>query len=450
MIARRIGNGVLTARIPSEFAALMEALQLPAPSTDALLQQNDTEWRKLLDVCDRAHLTLSLAQLPSAGFPAWVVERLRRNLADNAGRWAGGQALYTEAAEALHRARVPHVVLKGFTLAPDYVKEPRFRLQSDVDFYVPPYHIDTAVAALEAIGYAPVRDCNFTFADHAPTLVRPGGEWKGNLYDPDLPLGIELHFCLWNSAVSRIALPETEAFWRRRVERRIGDFQFWSLRDVDQLGYFALHILRDVFRGECVVHHVLELARFLDRRAHDGAFWIEWQKLHKPRLRRAEAVAFLLAHRWFSARLSEEACEEIAQVPDRLTCWVDTLGGCPLEASYRKTREGRQLQFLLADSWDSKLHALRHALLPSVFTMPSRAEQRVRHRRDERRGSGYSVLHQFAWLARRLFAQVQVDAKFLTNGVSFWLARASLRAENRLLRSPDGIEAQYAVDASGR
>ncbi|HEY6447244.1 MAG TPA: nucleotidyltransferase family protein [Acidobacteriaceae bacterium] len=449
MPAHTIGNGVLTARIPREFAALMEALQVPAPSTDALLELNDSGWRKLLDVCDSAHLTLSLAQVPFAGFPGWVVERLQRNVADNARRWRRVQALYTEAADALWRARVPHVVIKGFTLAPDYVKDPRFRVQSDVDFYVPPYHIDKAVAALEAIGFSHVCDGNFALADHVPTLVRPGGEWKGNLYDPDLALGIEFHFCLWNSVISRISFPETEAFWRRRVARRFGDFQFWSLRDIDQLGYFALHILRDVFRSDCIVHHVLELARFLDLHAHDTAFWNQWQKLHKPRLRQAQAVAFLLAHRWFSARLSDEAHDETARLPDRLTRWVESLGGCPLEASYRRTREGRLLQFLLADSWDAKLYALRHALLPSVFTMPSRAELCMRPGREGRGGLS-PAFDKFAWLARRLMAQVQVDARFLMNGVGFWLTRSTPPAESQLLRSPDGMEPQYAVDGSGR
>lgn len=449
MPAHTIGNGVLTARIPPEFAALMEALQVPAPSTDALLQLHDTEWRRLLDACDKAHLTLSLAQVPSAGFPGWVAERLQGNVADNARRWRRVQALYTEAADALRRAGVPHVVIKGFTLAPDYVKEPQFRLQSDIDFYVPPYHTDHAVAALEAIGYTPVREGNFALADHVPTLVRPGGEWKGNLYDPDLALGIELHFCLWNSVVSRISFPETEAFWRRRVERRIGDFQFWSLRDIDQLGYFSLHILRDVFRSECVVHHVLELARFLNGRAHDTAFWNRWQMLHKPRLRQAEAVAFLLAHRWFSAPLSDEACDEIARLPVGVIRWIETLGGCPLEASYRRTREGRLLQFLLADSWEAKLYALRHALLPSVFTMPPRANLRAHQGREGRAGLS-SYFDKIAWLIRRLLAQVQVDARFLINAMSFWLARSTPGASSHILCSSDGMEPQYAVDGSGR
>jgi hypothetical protein len=450
MHAYPVGNGVLTARVPREFAAAIEALQLPAPNTDALVELSDAEWRKLLNICDLAHLTLSLAQLPSRGFPAWVVERLQRNVADNTLRAKCVQALYTEAAAALERARVPHLVIKGFTLSPDYVRDARFRVQNDLDFYVPPHHIDTAVAALQSLGYSSALDCHCELADHVPSLVRPGGEWKGNMYDPDLALGIELHFCLWNSANSRISLPEVEFFWRRRVQRRFGAFSFWSLGDVDQFGYFALHVLRDVFAGDWIAHHVLELATFLDRRACDTAFWSRWQKLHSPHLRQIEAVAFLIAHTWFSARLSEEVRDEIAALPAALTRWVESLGGCPLEASYRKTREGRLLQFLLADSWDSKLHALRHALLPSVFTIPSGSELHVRNRRFRAPSLNRYYLDRIAWLSHRLRAHLQADASFLVHGIRYWLSTRAPFAEDRLLRTTDGIKTQYAVDAPGR
>jgi hypothetical protein len=444
-----VGNGVLTARVPREFAAVIEALQLPAPNTDALLELSDAEWRRLLDVCDLAHLTLALAQVPSAGFPAWVVERLRRNVADNTMRWKRVQELYAEAATALDRARVPHVVIKGFTLAPGYVRDARFRIQNDLDFFVPPHHIETAVETLQAIDYVPDLNCNYELADHVPSLVRPGGEWKGNMYDPDLALGIELHFCLWNDAISRIPIPETEFFWRRRVQRRFGAFSFWSLGDVDQLGYFALHVLRDAFAGDWIAHHVLELATFLDRRSNDSAFWARWHKLHSPHLRQIEAVAFLLAHTWFSARLSEEVREQIAELPARIARWVETLGACPLEATYRKTREGRLLQFLLADSWKSKLHALRHALLPGVFTVPSGPELHVRNRRYEGRPNRY-YFDRIAWLGHRLRVHLQADASFLAHGIRYWLSPATPFAEDRFRRSADGIKPQYAVDASGR
>ena len=41
--------------------------------------------------------------------------------ADNAQRAEYIQGVYAQMADVLRRAKVPHVVLKGFTLAPDYV-----------------------------------------------------------------------------------------------------------------------------------------------------------------------------------------------------------------------------------------------------------------------------------------------------------------------------------------
>jgi hypothetical protein len=450
MHACPIGNGVLTARIPREFAAMMEALQLPAPNREALLELNDAEWRSLLDVCDLAHLTLALAQLPSSGFPVWVAERLQRNVADNTLRTKRLQAAYTEAAAALDCAGVPHVALKGFTLVPDYVSGARFRHQSDLDFYVPPPLVETAVAALHAIGYASKLDYDDEMADHVPPLIPSGFEWRGNLFDPDLAPPIEIHFSLWNSKTTLIALPEVEQFWSRRVERRLGSFSFRALDDVDQLGYFALHILRDVFSGDWIAHHVLELATFLDRRAGDTAFWRRWQKLHTPRLREIEAVAFLLAHTWFSARLSDEASDQVARLPASSVRWVETLGACPLEASFRRTREGKLLQFLLVNSWKSKLLTLRHALLPRVVTLPSGAELRARNRRFDAAGRDRYYMDRISWIGHRLRTHLANDASFLMHGMRYWFSAAVPADGSRLLQQAERQRGQYAVGASGR
>jgi len=443
-----IGNGVLTARIPREFAAAIEALQLAGSNTDALLELNDAEWHRLLDVCDLAHLTLALAQLPTAGFPAWVVERLERNVSDNTLRSRHVQSLYIEAAEALTREGVPHVVIKGFTLAPGYVADPRYRLQSDLDFYVPKHHMDAAVSALTAIGYTKSPENHSRFADHTPSLVRPGGAWKGNMYDPDLALGIELHFSLWNSPVTRVTLPEIDLFWRRRVLRRSGSFAFWSLSETDQLGYFALHVLRDVFSGEWVVHHVFDLATFLHRRAGDAPFWAQWQTLHSARLRQIQAVAFLISHTWFSAQLAPAVQQEIAALPADLVRWVAILGAHPLESTYRNAREGRLLQYLLADSWQAKLHALRRALIPVALAVPSGPYLRSRNHRVKKGGADRYYLDRIAYLGYAIGTRLVANAEFLANALRFFVFAAI--PDEPLLRPRSSTQAQYAVDGSGR
>src|ERR1035438_5412848 len=139
-----IGNGTLTPRVPCNFAALMEALQVEGANLDGLTGLNDAEWEKLLEFSDLAHLTLSLAKVADAECPAWVLERLAKNRRDNRDRFERVYASYREAKAALEHSGIPHVVLKGSTQAPEFVSDPRLRVQSDIDLFCPPEHTRAA------------------------------------------------------------------------------------------------------------------------------------------------------------------------------------------------------------------------------------------------------------------------------------------------------------------
>src|SRR5215469_13468990 len=300
-----IGNGTVSPRIPREVAALLDAMQLEGSNTDALLGLDETDWGRLLDFCDLAHLALALSQVDTTGFPGWVVDRLARNVADNARRFERVKAAYMEAACAMERAGVPHLMLKGFAHVPDYVTDPRLRAQSDIDVYCPQDELEKARSALMKIGYRQEESVDI-HADHLPGLSRARDwKWRGNPYDPEMPPGIELHFCFWNARTSLIDIPEVEHFWERRVMRRLGKMEFCALHPVDQLGYLALHIVRGVLTGDWVIHHVLELATFLHNHTRDVEFWSQWHETHSMNLRRIEAVAFSLARSWFSCAVPE-------------------------------------------------------------------------------------------------------------------------------------------------
>ena len=167
-----IGNGTVSPRIPREVVALLDALQLEGSNTDALLAFDDADWRRLLEFCDLAHLALPLSQIEIGGFPDWVVRRLEQNLSDNERRFERVRAAYVQAAGTLARAGGHHLVLKGFTQAPDYVSDPRLRMQSDIDIFCPERHVEAARSALMKIGYRPVEGSDF-HADHLPALSRP-------------------------------------------------------------------------------------------------------------------------------------------------------------------------------------------------------------------------------------------------------------------------------------
>jgi Uncharacterised nucleotidyltransferase len=426
-----IGNGSLAPRIPSEFAALIDALQFRGANTDALLQLERKDWEKLLNFCDFAHLTLPLAQVASRDFPTWVIRRLEKNVADNTLRFERVKASYLEAVQALQKAQVEHVALKGFTQAPDYVKSPRLRMQGDLDLYVLREHIETGQKALQEIGYTPVGGIDYQGADHTPTLSRTGNwKWNGNMFDPDMPVSIELHFCLWNDCTSFIKLYDFEEFWGRRITRSLDDFSFSSLSPVDQLGYFTLHIMRGVISGDWVVHHVYELAAFLNVHSEDHQFWADWERIHSPRFRNVQAIVFGLAESWFSSPIHDSPRRQIDSLPAFHKEWLNRFGGSPLEVAFRWNKDGRLLHLLLLETWDSRRTILRRATLPASFLRFFRPKHRIKDQLDEPPNQLNRHLGYLMRLSDRLISNVRATTEFLSHGACLWLSRRQLRLQS--------------------
>jgi len=424
MRTQPIGNGLLVAHVAQHHAAVLAALQLQGARVDELLSLDDAEWGKTLALCDRLRLTLPLALRPCKRFPDWVSERLMKNLADVVRRFARVQATYCEAAAALARAGVPHLVLKGFTQSPDFVKAPQFRMQGDIDFYAPREHTQAALDAFTAIGYEPAGPPEeYRYADHPPTMMRfRGWKWSGNRFDPELPLAIEVHICLWNPQVSLIALPEVDDFWNRRIGRRLGDLSFCSLDPIDQLGYFALHLLRDLFPGlGLVVHHALELATFLNGRADDDAFWQEWEARYSPRLKQMQAIAFALAGACFSSRLPDAVEEQIHRLPAAQRAWIERCGGDLLAETFCRTRDGRLLQFLLANSAAARRKVLWRAVSPGVIASPRKVANRPEYPAAPQTRRQWRPWRYPAYLASRIFFNGAAVLRLIANSVTVFL-----------------------------
>ncbi len=424
-----IGNGTVSPRIPREVAALLEALQMEGSNAEALLAMDEGDWRRLLEFCDIAHLTLPLAQMDMEGFPDWVVRRLEQNVADNGRRFERVSAAYSEAAAAMDGAGVAHVVLKGFSQVPDYISDPRYRAQSDIDIYCPQGHLATAQLALMNLGYSPVEEID-DHADHLPAMSRLGvWQWRGNAYDPEMPPGIELHYCLWNARNSLIDLPEVDHFWERRMMRRLGKMEFCALHPVDQLGFLALHIVRGVLTGDWVVHHVYELALFLHTRTRDVEFWSQWYETHSANLRRMEALAFGLAQIWFSCALPEVVRLEVDRIPPGQKRWLGRFGGAPLEVMFRHNKDGRLLQLLLTNSRTSRQSVLRKVMIPSQLPGPNAKEVRMRYRRARAATSNNRFIDYVEFLGSKLIANAAANIAFLFHGISLWVSTRALSTE---------------------
>jgi len=409
-----------------EVKAVLAALHLTNPDASLLRVLGDLEWSKLLDFCNTAHLTLQLAQLATDGFPDWVVDRLRSNLADNALRFEKVKSIYREAAKALDDVKVEHILMKGFTQAPDYVADPRLRRQSDLDFFCPPGRIEDARAALAAIGYKSY-DVNENIADHASPLVRLGNwQWSGNPFDPAMPLGIDLHFCLWNERASLIRIPEVEHFWERRTTRVVDGLSFPCLSPVDHLGYLTLHILRNIFLYDWIVHHVRELAIFLDSRVDDDAFWASWLELHSPSLRCFEAIAFYYARAWFGCRLHRQAAQEIANLAATQQSWLRRFSGSSLDVMFRQNKDSVWLHLSLVSSHRDRWKILTRCLIPPRIAAIGAPSVNVRHKRLIPSSASNPLGQYVRYLVSRSAAHGRASLKTLTKGLRWRLSQRRL------------------------
>jgi hypothetical protein len=189
-------------------------------------------------------------------------------------------------------------------------------------------------------------------------------EWRGNYFDPEVPVGVDLHFRFWNDTTSRICLKGVDQFYVRRQERRVSGFTFQALSAVDSLGYAALHVFHHLQMGGLTPYHVYELASFLDRNVDHDALWNDWQNLHDRSLRRVEAISFRLARDWFACQVPAVAEQEIDNLPNAVHVWFQRYGDSPLRALVHPNKHSLWLHLSLLESTRDKARVFCHSLLP--------------------------------------------------------------------------------------
>ncbi|MGD0667991.1 MAG: MFS transporter [Bryobacteraceae bacterium] len=380
--------------LPSGPAAALAALHLAEPELGAVRLLTDRDWRRTLEYCDRSHLTLTLHRAARDAMPGWVRERTDRNAAQNQQRLRLTEEAYRLAARRLNASRIGFLALKGITHCALFGTPAAERVQYDLDLFSPPESVHAAEAALRDLGYERIPRMEDLPTDHLPTLIRKTGwEWRGDFFDVDIPLSVELHFRFWNGTVERLPAPDTEEFWSRRTRLRVADKELDVLCLPDALAYAGLHFLRHVLRGDTIAFHAYEIARFLDARAEDDQFWNEWSALHSPLLRRLETVAFRLAAEWFGCRMAPALEREMAALPSATEQWFTDLATAPVASEFNSNKEELWLHVSLIEARRDKWSVARRRLLPgnlprdagaihvpaSELTWRKRARYKLRH-----------------------------------------------------------------------
>lgn len=352
--------------LPAGAAAALSALHCRDPRPEGLAKLNEAEWRAALDFCDRSRLTLALHEIGRDAMPDWVRTRTDQDAAKNRQRLTGIESTYAELAPVLRAANVDFIALKGITHCALFGLKPELRAQYDVDLFAPRDLVYAARDALLDCGYEPVQSLEGFPTDHLPVLVKKTGwEWRGDYFDTEIPLSVDLHFQFWNQEVERLRAPGTEEFWERRTARRIGGIELGVLNPIDALGYAALHLLRHLLRGSVSPYHVYEIALLLDANKHDQRFWESWQRLHAPGLRRLEAVVFRLAGEWFGCELSDAGAEEVERLDPEVHTWFAGFALSPARSQFRANKDELWLHCALLASRREAWSVARRRLLPA-------------------------------------------------------------------------------------
>lgn len=342
--------------------AIVGALRFRNAAPEKLRGLSDSEWHELLEYADLSHLTFPLELNCRSYLPEWVRDRIEQNLRDNRRRWDLIKATYGEVQSAFKTSDAQHVVLKGFAQCPEYAPSPQVRFQSDIDLYCPDTSQGRAVEALRQIGYEAVPTSEKS--DHRPGMVRQGDwNWRGNSYDPEMPPSIELHQFFWNRQRMRLGPSNLSQFWSRRTVRCLDTLTYPALHPVDNLGFSALQVLRDLLNGALFAHKVYELAYFLHHEANDESFWRGRRLTHDDDLRACEAVSFCLAEACFSCNVAPDVAEEIAKLPSTIKAWMPIYGQRSLTTYHSSEKDAVWVHLALVDSVRDRLAVFMRTFL---------------------------------------------------------------------------------------
>ena len=347
----------------SDLMAIVGGLHFQEDRSELIRRIDPAKWPELLRLTDEAQLTLPLAIRYARSLPAEVRARVEKNMARNAERYLRIGEVYDETAQALTSRGIEFIVLKGMTHWPFYCDALSQRPQFDLDLYCPAQSIHAAVEAITGLGYEPVHHIGGISVDHLPSLIRKTGwRWRGDYYDPDMPLTIELHFRFWNADHEHFPVCGADRFRDRKTNRIAEGRRIPALHPQDDLAYTTWHLVRHLVRGNLRLYHVYELAHFLDRTASADAFWQEWRGAPEGRV--AEPIAFRLAVEWFGCRANPAVLEEIDRLPRNVDRWFRMFAFSPVLAMELPNKDELFLHLALARGTVNRFRIAVRRILP--------------------------------------------------------------------------------------
>ena len=352
---------------PPHILAALEVLQCQNASLDRLAVLTDPERSRFLEWCDVRQITLLLSHLRGSKLPAWVSDQILQKAARYELRFEHLKRDLFEIVGALNAAGLEFVMLKGLSHAPALSPDARLRAQGDIDLWLTGSSVYAARDVLTSLGYVPLVNSK---SRHLAPMGRPRDwKWRGDLYDPDMPISVELHYELWSEQAEYIAIPELERFWERKRPRDFDGHRINVLCDEDLLGFATLHLLLHLLHGELPLQRAWEIGRFLDKHANDDAFWKSWRSSHSAAVRKMEICIFYLVAKWFECRSLKEHEANLRELPPRAKLSVERSSLALLTREWEPNKLELWLHLALIENRKQKARIAVRRLIP--IALPS-------------------------------------------------------------------------------
>ncbi len=355
---------------------MLEVLRFSEVKRELLTSLGEDEWKKLLAFCDAAQLTLTLHHLARSSLPTWVRTRADRNYRDNAVRFARLEGDIAEVMDRFSEENIDFVLLKGAAHAPDFTPDPLLRAIGDIDLWCLPHVVMSARDELLRLGYRPIAQSKGRHL--APMIRETEWRWRGDYYAADLPIPVDLHYCIWDEKLEHIRGPREDVFWNRRSSAAIHGRTMPILAGPDALAFAALHLLMHILHGDLRLQRAWEIGHFLNNRASDEAFWVQWRQLHSPELRKLEVIVFVLVEKWFGSKLPTVVEGEAQELPEDIKLWINKYALSPIEGLFAPNKDELWLNLCLVESFRDKVSVFLRRVFPRPRFIPSRATHHVR------------------------------------------------------------------------
>jgi putative nucleotidyltransferase-like protein len=361
-------------------AAIIGCLRLSGASYDfgQMARFSPLDWERTTGWLDHAGLTLYLLErLRDCGasevIPPQVLARFEQNLADNKCRV--DHLLYETGCinEKFDQAGVQYVVIKGFSLWPEFCSNPYLRTQCDLDYMIARQSLRSAQDALLELGYeGRRRSATQEFTFERP-LQRVPSQFDSPYKLQTTPM-VELHLGIWEDITHHIPLEEPAFVLSSHQSKEWGGLRFPVLGEEDALVLQLLHAFQHIVFYWVKLSWLLEIGRFMQKRSRDSSFWKQVsQRLEgAPLLAEFSTIALELSARMFSAPMPEVAEDWRQFVRPSARLWLDSyghswaLGERPPHKS--KVFPDSKLSMLLSGEYipDRRVRRdfLRHGLVP--------------------------------------------------------------------------------------